>query len=1172
MKNFKNMWLLILIFFALSGKELLAQEMPCALPPFLANVVTPNIFILMDNSGSMGDPAYDPGATYNPNTVYYGYFDPFSSYYYSANKWHKSTNAPDYRTYWPGNLLNFLTMSRVDVLRKVLVGGKAQSRTISGRFHTLISQGRWDYWRNFNIGGVPYSAHIEGRGNTGAQLLTLYYYNTRTRRWYRIINDAKVQVEVDTGTDRGILQRLADKDRDGKWDEGAPRFWLFIFNNKGDHDESWYDDDGGHVASYFVENTSLNDLVNAVENTPFETWTPLAESYYELCNYYRQVPPVFYSNDYRTGGHWDPMYDKNFEDITTVWCRKSFVLLITDGESTMDRDNVLATIGDYDNDGHDPGSYPSYGSDFLDDVALWSHVNDLRPDIPGFQNLTLYTVFAFGHGSQLLKDAAKNGGFEDRNGNKIPDLPREWDRDQDGEIDTYFEAEEGYALERAIMDAIADILRRVGSASAVSVVSSTAKGEGTVYQAFFQPKRQIQDVELSWLGQLVSYWIDQYGNIREDTDNDHTLDYTDYIIRFKTVGNKTKVERWEDSDNDGVPDNMIDEVGIWDVNSVWSAGGYLHLESPYDRNIYAIVKEGVNFALEEFTTGNRDKFTDYFEGTDAFIDSLINYIRGVDYLSNPDWRIRTLEGNTWKLADIIYSTPTYVGRPMERFDKLYDDQTYAEFYKTYKDRRGVVYVGANDGMLHAFNAGVFNPNTGELNGDGHTLGEELWAVIPQNLLAHLKWLKDPSYCHVYYVDLKPKVTDARIFEEGGDHVNGWGTVLIGGMRLGGTPIVVNGETYRSSYFALDITNPLNPRVMWEFNDVNLGYTYSYPAVLKVIDNTGSEKWFTVFGSGPTTFDGTSGQNAYVYIVDLATGELMRKFELPERDAFCGSPVSVDVKLDYSVDVIYIPVTYKQGNKVMGTMYRINTLNELDPDSWQISKVLTLDRPLTAPAGISMDEQGHLWVFFGSGKYISDADEQDFSTNYFVGIKDEYWEDGDPSGGPSYSLNDLFDATDVTVMVDTTTGEATVTNVVGLSDTTFDVFEEYVQENYHGWYVRLSSSERVLDHPLILGGAVLFTSFIPTDDPCGFGGLGYLYGVFYKTGTAYSKPILGVESGVATTKLNIGQGLPSSPSAHVGTGEGATALVQTSTGEIVQVSMPLPYKVKSGARIWRAVTF
>jgi len=228
MKNFKNMLLLVLIFFALSCKELVAQEMPCAVPPFLANVVTPNIFILMDNSGSMGEPAYDPDATYDPNRVYYGYFDPFSSYYYSSdNKWHKSPNAPDYNTYWPGNLLNFLTMSRADVLRKVLVGGKAQSRTIQGNFHTLISQGRSDYWRYFNIGGVSYSAHIEGQGNNSAQLLSLY------RMGNKIIYRARVQVEVDTGTDRGILQRLADRDRDGNWDEGAPRFGFLFSTIKG---------------------------------------------------------------------------------------------------------------------------------------------------------------------------------------------------------------------------------------------------------------------------------------------------------------------------------------------------------------------------------------------------------------------------------------------------------------------------------------------------------------------------------------------------------------------------------------------------------------------------------------------------------------------------------------------------------------------------------------------------------------------------------------------------------------------------------------------------------------------------------------------------------------------------------------------------------------------------
>ena len=123
------------------------------------------------------------------------------------------------------------------------------------------------------------------------------------------------------------------------------------------------------------------------------------------------------------------------------------------------------------------------------------------------------------------------------------------------------------------------------------------------------------------------------------------------------------------------------------------------------------------------------------------------------------------------------------------------------WYK-YRNRRQVVYAGANDGMLHAFNGGYFhrgddistttktehgyftrNPMN---NTSGKQLGHELFGFIPQELLPHLKWLTKPDYTHVYYVDLTPKVTDARIFTADTDHPNGWGTILMGGFRLGGS--------------------------------------------------------------------------------------------------------------------------------------------------------------------------------------------------------------------------------------------------------------------------------------------------------------------------------------------------------------------------------------------------
>ena len=155
---------------------------------------------------------------------------------------------------------------------------------------------------------------------------------------------------------------------------------------------------------------------------------------------------------------------------------------------------------------------------------------------------------------------------------------------------------------------------------------------------------------------------------------------------------------------------------------------------------------------------------------------------------------------TWRLGDIVYSSPTVVSRPQEALHLLYKDKTYATFADQYKQRRTVIYTGANDGMLHAFNGGFYedrfdvyptDADPTELDPNligngikdaqfllqpnismGHTitqgmrhmiLGAELWAYIPYNLLPHLYWLTDPNYGHVYYVDLKPRIFDAKIF-------------------------------------------------------------------------------------------------------------------------------------------------------------------------------------------------------------------------------------------------------------------------------------------------------------------------------------------------------------------------------------------------------------------------
>ena len=211
---------------------------------------------------------------------------------------------------------------------------------------------------------------------------------------------------------------------------------------------------------------------------------------------------------------------------------------------------------------------------------------------------------------------------------------------------------------------------------------------------------------------------------------------------------------------------------------------------------------------------------------------------------------------------------------MENFDDIYSDPTYGEFEYIYARGTGpsasprptVVYVGANDGTLHAFNAGVYRPGSDWTSGDTehgrYTMdypsyytsalgfvpdrGEEIWAFVPRAVLPHLQWLTDPNYTHVYYVDQKPKIADVRIFPDDSTHPNGWGTVLIGGLRMGGGLYEVDDfnqdgtpddtEVFSSCYFALDITNPGAPELLWEFTDPDhLGFTSGYPAMARVGD-------------------------------------------------------------------------------------------------------------------------------------------------------------------------------------------------------------------------------------------------------------------------------------------------------------------------------------------------
>ncbi len=389
-----------------------------------------------------------------------------------------------------------------------------------------------------------------------------------------------------------------------------------------------------------------------------------------------------------------------------------------------------------------------------------------------------------------------------------------------------------------------------------------------------------------------------------------------------------KLFTWNDLNNDGIVEATDGEWFQLNNSVDWTA---LNTAAATAGNRGPVTKDFLKSEdWEDFVGYDANKTSAEME-KDA-LNALVQWLQGVDSLTDEvttddngngwldkelrsrKFTFKTQNGNlsgwadkTWRLGDIIHSTPMVVAKPAESYHYIYRDPTYASFAAHWSNRRNMIYFGGNDGMLHAVNGGFYFDNkfccTGEVNADGSCkvsptggcgthpvwssveLGDELWAYIPYNLQPHLKCLADKYYAHKAYVDLKPRIFDAQIFKKDDtDHVGGWGTILVGAMRFGGTPVLaseLNGDPndkrkFVSSYFILDITNPENePILLGEMTQLvdangqdvyaNMQYTTASPAMIIMRDggaNAAKSQWELVLGSGPSDLGGINGSNVH----------------------------------------------------------------------------------------------------------------------------------------------------------------------------------------------------------------------------------------------------------------------------------------------------------------------
>lgn len=977
-----------------------------------------------------------------------------------------------------------------------------------------------------------------------------------------------------------------------------------------------------------------------------------------------------------------------------------------------------------------------------------------------------------GSTTDVLKDpfwyAAKYGGFTDQNNNELPDNGSttapgpctqtpgsscEWDQDLDGVPDNYFYAANPLQLEPRLAAAFAAILNRASSGTAASVLASSTTGEGALYQSYFFPVLYDNQKEIKYTGYTQALFVDAYGNLREDTNGDGRLIYTDdriLISRYDSNQTATVADLYVDTNGDGQADGpaISTNVNLQSLKPIWEAGRRLALLPDASRKLLTwidpnnnnIVDTGEQIAFDTAGTHTTD-LAPYLNTDTAYTATkLIPFIRGCDPLApasacsaNSNFRNRTLTTindsgtairTVWKLGDPVYATPVIIGTPRERFDVLYGDTGYSAFFKLYKSRRQVAYVGANDGILHAFNVGLYHPGDdptttgtnqiehgwftdGPALADGRTLkrGDELWGFIPQAALPHLRWLADPAYTHTYYVDLKPKITDVRIFcqaasgssvpagpptgscltgQAGVTHPGGWGTILIGGMRMGGScghcattgngaPMVVkddfngNGNstdaddtrTFYSSYFVLDVTDPdHDPVLLWTFSHQDLGFATSFPAVMRVkgagnkTDLTG-EQWFAVFGSGPTSYDGSAGQDARLFIVNLAQGPTGASGTGPVTAnnlttvvdataltangsfrAFMGDLVSVDRNLDFRDDAIFAGqvINDTRGGTIKpwrGLLIRLttgclagSTTCQTDPTHWGIPGSGTLSVPTqvldqfadgaavlqtlgpvaTAPA-VVVDQQNHLWLFAGTGRYYSasgaPSDQTDTATQYLVGVKDRLFNNtcaGETSmtaclapqpSGPTKVLVDMSSAVVClkgSAGCSSSTQVSQVTQLGGSGSGSYPDLINFIQSQ-DGWFAKLGQSpslvgERMFATPVVLGGLVLYPTFVPSANTCVAAGTSYLYALYYLTGGPYSDPVF--PAGPGDTQIagrtSLGEGLATTIAPHLGAqgtnqvgGGSQSGLIgcsQSSTGALGCVQLNPTDRIASRYLSWR----
>ena len=400
--------------------------------------------------------------------------------------------------------------------------------------------------------------------------------------------------------------------------------------------------------------------------------------------------------------------------------------------------------------------------------------------------------------------------------------------------------------------------------------------------------------------------------------------------------------------------------------------------TPWDTNrkIITMHTNGtpIPFVFNQLASTQQDALA---PGKPAVGQQVLEYLRGSNQNEGPatlNFRSRASAG---PLGDIVDASPKYVAAPNMPYQD-FADPGYGAFAAANSTRKAMVYVAANDGMLHAF--------------DDDT-GSERFAYVPRTIIRPTETsttnpdpgipaltLKEgalPPFKHHFYVDTTPKVVDVDFGDQD------WHSILVGGLAKGG-----------HAYYALDVTNPdgiLNEsdaasRVLWEFSDDDLGYTYGPAVITKTAAWSG--KWVVVVPSG---YNNASGVGK-IWFLDAKTGDVLKTLSTGVGSSTSPAGLAqisgfTQNFRNYLSDEIY-------GGDQYGNVWRFD-IRDTNPDNWTVGLLAKLTAPDGTPQPVTTAPQIEVdivngadrWVFFGTGRLLDTTDQDNPQIQSFYALRD-----------------------------------------------------------------------------------------------------------------------------------------------------------------------------------------